>query len=291
MPRRSSSRPTRGATLTSARASDPYASNGSVYGPDSWTGLSRLFVHSGNPDYAFRLLACVSVLAIALLASTLVARKALAIAFVGWNPMLAFHFSGSGHIDAFMTLLVVGALVLARAGRTQAAGAAWVTAFFVKWSAGPLFVLWAIGERRRGKGVGLAGAISAFVLIAVLSYWLFEWTWLHAFVNLREVERHQASFLYGWLRNLGISYRHEMSLSEAASIVAFAAFAAQAWRSRLHLGLAAGTLTVLEPRIEPWYLVLSVGLAAADDDDRWGKVLAIALTGIMFTDVLTPAIA
>ena len=49
-------------------------------------------------------------------------RQAFAFAFVGWNPLLAVHFAGGGHNDAWMSALVLAALVLAARGRLQAAG-------------------------------------------------------------------------------------------------------------------------------------------------------------------------
>ena len=45
--------------------------------------------------------------------------------------------------------------------------------------------------------------------------------------------------------------------------------------------------TLLAPHINAWYLILCVSLAAADDEDRWGKILAVSLCGVMFIDVLT----
>ena len=221
-----------------------------------WTGLSRVVVHAGNPEFVFRLLAFSSVLAITLMASTLtIRRKALAIAFVGWNPVLAFHFSSGGHNDALMTALVIGALALAAAGHAEAAGAAWITSFFVKWTSGSIFLLWALDRRKRGDRIGVIGAFAAVLAILAVSYSLFGWSWLDAFTSLRWVERQPGSFFLAWIRNTGISYPHERQLANTAEVVVFAAFAIQALRSRLHLGLAAGTLALVAAKINAWYLI------------------------------------
>jgi hypothetical protein len=269
-----------------AKSSDPYAPGGSVYGP-VWTAISRVVAQSGHTEFLFRLLAFGSVIAITLMVSSLAERKTLAIAFVGWNPLIAFHFSSAGHNDAVMTALVIGALTLAAGGRVQWAGASWVASVFVKWTSAPIYLLWAIDRRRHGSRAGALGAVASLAVIVAVSYWLFGWTWLHAFSNLRQTERQSSSFFLGWIRDAtGIGYPREHELSNAALVVALAAFAVQAWRSHVHLGLAAATLALIAPKINPWYLILAVSLAAADDDDRWGKVLSVVLTAIMFTDVL-----
>lgn len=271
-----------------AGLSDPYARGQSVYGP-LWTAFSRVAVWIGHPATVFRLVAFASVLAITAMVSRLSRRTTLAAAFVGWNPMVAFHFSSAGHNDAVMTAFVVGGMTLAAVGRAELAGAAWVTSLFVKWTTAPLFLLWAIDRRRRGRPIGIAGAVAVALASLATAYWLFAAHWLDAFSNLQLVDRHPSSFFLAWIRSLtGISYGHERKLSFVATVVAFLFFARQAWRSRLHLGLAAGVLLLLAPHINAWYLILPLALAAADDEDRWGKVLALTLSGIILTDVLTP---
>ena len=274
--------------VNDATSPHPYASpSSSPYGP-LWTAISRLVVHTSDPVFIFRLIAFGSVLAITGLVSTLSTHKTLAVALVGWNPLVAFHFSGGGHIDAFMTLLVVGALWLVAAGRVEAAGAAWIASIFVKLSAAPVYVLWAIGARRRG----LIGTVTSAVALVVLSTWLFGWSWLDEVENAKSVQYQRGgSFLWGWLENFGLSWHTEVVLSSAAWLIAFALFALQASRRRCHLGLATGVLMLLAPHIDAWYLILPLALAAADDDDRFGKLLAVVLSGIMITDILTPLIA
>ncbi len=100
-----------------------------VYGP-GFTLLSEGHAAVvGESDEAaawlYKVLAAASVLALVVLAARLGRRPAFSAAFVGWNPVLAVHFSGGGHNDALMMALFVGGLALAASGRRQLAGAAW----------------------------------------------------------------------------------------------------------------------------------------------------------------------
>jgi hypothetical protein len=179
-------------------------------------------------------------------------------------------------------------MTLAASGRAEAGGAAWIASVFVKFTTAPIYLLWAIERRRQGLTIGVAGAAVAAAAILGLSYGLYGWSWIDAFSNLHHVERQPGSFFWAWIRGAtGISYAHERIVSYVAEIAAFAFFAYQAWRSKLRLGLAAGVLTLAAPHINAWYLILPVALAAADDEDRWGKVLAVAICGVMLVDVLT----
>jgi hypothetical protein len=271
-----------------AKSPHPYGEQSrSVYGP-LWTAISRVVADIPHSVLVHRLVACACVLAITAMVSGLARRKVLATAFVGWNPLLAFHFSSAGHNDAVMTALAVGGMTLAVANRAELGGAAWIASFFIKFTTGPIYVLWALERWRRGLAIGIAGAVAAAVAILGLSYGLYGWSWLDVFSNLHYVERQPASFFWAWIREAtGISYAHERKVSYVVEIAAFAFFAFQAWRKRLHLGLAAGVLTLAAPHINAWYLILPVALAAADDEDRWGKLLAVVVCGAMFMDVLS----
>jgi hypothetical protein len=279
--------------LTDGAASDPYGQFGHLsdaYGP-LWTAICRLAIHLGNSTYFFRLLALASVLAMLIMVERLTTRKALGVAFLGWNPLVAVHFGGAGHLDAFMMVLAVGALVLAADGRAEAAGAAWIASVFVKWVTAPLYALFAIDQHRRGRPIGWKGALAATVVVVVGSFVMFGGTWLHAFSLLQWQERQWFSFgMNAWLQDLGLGSRTAVRLSEAAELVAFAIFAVRARSAPVHLGLAAGTLMVLSPKFQPSYLIWGIALAAADENDRWGKVLAVAMTFVLLSDALTSAL-
>jgi hypothetical protein len=246
-------------------AHDPYHDFGHLsdaYGP-LWTALCRVAVHLGGSTYLFRVLALCSVLATTVMASRLAARKTLAIAFLGWNPLVAIHFSGAGHIGSV----------------------------FVKWVTAPLYVLWAIDARRRRHSIGLAGALVACLAILGLSYGLFGSNWLHAFSLLSWQEHQFFSFgMVPWLRDLGLRTGTAITISNVAELAAFAAFAFQAWRHRVRLGFAAGTLMILSPKFQPSYLIWCIALAAVDDEDRWGKLLAVVMTGVLLSDALSPVL-
>jgi hypothetical protein len=75
-----------------------------------------------------------------------------------------------------------------------------------------------------------------------------------------------------------------------AQVAAFALFVHEAWHRRLHLGLAAGVLAMLTARLNPWYAIWGISLAAADDDDRWGRVLAVRMTALLLSDSISRAV-
>ena len=77
------------------------------------------------------------------------AQPAFAAAFVGWNPLLAVHFAGGGHNDAWMMAFVLAALALAASGRRGLAGVAWAAAIAIKWV--PLVFLPLRVRSKRGR--------------------------------------------------------------------------------------------------------------------------------------------
>jgi hypothetical protein len=274
-------------------SSDPYGAFGhlsDVYGP-LWTAVSKLAVDLGGSSYLFRGLALCCVLALTLMAAWLTERKALAIAFIGWNPLVAVHFTGGGHVDAFMMVFALGALVAARVDRSQLAGAGWVVSVFVKWVTAPFAVLWAIDAHRRRRSIGIVGAVIATVASLALSYGLFGWTWLHAFYLLGLQSRQRSAFgMFSWLLDLGLGRHPAIAIGDAVELAAFLLLARSAWRGRLHFGLAAGVLLVLSPRFQPSYLIWPLAFAASDDDDRWGKLIAIVMTAVLLSDAFTPVL-
>ena len=270
--------------------------NGSVYGT-LWMVIARGVNWLGgtggdtigHTEVIFRLLAFGSVVASIAIVAKLAARTALAIAVLGWNPLIAFHFAGGGHNDAFMMLLVLAGILAASLGLAQVGGAAWVASIFIKWSSAPLYLLWAIERRAERKPAGLAGAAIGAAALVAMSYAAFGSSWWDVFSALRSIEKVPANFgMVGWLHDLGLPLGSALTVSHLLELAALAFFALQATRRRLRLGLAAGVITLVGPRIEPWYAIWAVSLAAADDDDGWGKILAVALSGLLLTDAFTP---
>jgi len=274
-------------------SSDPYGAFGDdsdVYGP-VWTGVMRVAHVLGGSQYLFRVLALCSVLATVLIVVRLTVRKALAVAFLGWNPLVAIHFSGAGKPDAFMMVFAVGAIAFARAGKADVASALWIVSVFVKWVTAPLYVLWAIDSHRRSRAIGLVGAVGATVAMLAFAYAQYGWTWLHAFYLLSLQSRQRSSFgMFSWLEDLGFGRHAAIAIGDMAWLAAFAVLAWQAWRRQLHLGLAAAVLLLFSPRFGASYLLWAIALAATDDDDRWGKALVIAMTGVLLSDAFTSAL-
>jgi hypothetical protein len=277
-----------GTYVTYGRASQPYLGpNASVYGP-LWTIISAPFSRIGDGIFALRALAAASALALVAFAWRLATRKALAAAFVGWNPLLALHSAGGGHNDALMMAFVLGALVLARSGSRTLGGAAWAASIAIKWSSAPLYLLWAIAERRRGRSAGLAGALACSALVAAAAFALYGSHWLHVFSNISyQSHRPTELGLAAWLHGLGLGHHRAFHLTVLAELISFGLFAVAAWRGRLRLGLAAVVLALLTTRLNAWYVIWGVALAAADDEDRFGRILAVAATGYVLLDAIT----
>jgi hypothetical protein len=267
-----------------------------TYGP-LWQVISIPLAHldGGCADsgaYAFRVLAAVCVLGIVALVWRLAQRKALAAAFVGWNPFVALHYAGGGHNDALLMVLALGALLLVARGSPQLGGASWAAAILLKWSAGWFYVLWAIERWRRRRPLGLAGLVLAGAAILAVAFALYGATWLKAFHSLSEQERidHPSLGMLGWLEDSGLSRHPALAAVTLLQLGAFAVFAWAAWRRRLRLGLATGFLVVLAPRLDPWYALWPIAFAAADDDDRWGRILAVGLSGFLLSDAVSHGI-
>ena len=273
-----------------ARAPDPYlGSNPTNYGP-LWSMISIPVSRIGDGVYAMRVLAAVASLGLVALAWRLASRKALAAAFVGWNPFVALNEAGGGHNDALMMVAVLAALVLATRGSRTLAGAAWAASVAVKWSSAPLYFLWAVAERRRHREAGLAGALIFSGLVVAAAFLTFGSGWLHVFSNLSGLSNSTLPTQLGfraWLHGLGVSDGRSLQAMKALELGLLGVFTFAAWRGRLRLGLAATLFALSIPYMDLWYVIWGIALSAADDDDRWGRVLAVAVTGYVLADAVT----
>ena len=137
----------------------------SVYGPAFTLASEPLALAArSSPSAAawlFKGLGASAVLAATALAGHLARRKAFAIAFVGWNPLLAIDFGGGGHNDAWMSAVVLAALALAASGRRRLSAVAWAVAIFVKWVPLLLLPLHLLEQRARWRRVSYP-ALSGF---------------------------------------------------------------------------------------------------------------------------------
>lgn len=184
---------------------------------------------------------------------------------------------------------MLGGIALAAAGSSQWGGASWAAAVAVKWTAAWFFVLWAIQRFRRRESIGLLGLLAAGAVLLALAFGFFGTAWPNALSSLShqiKIDRPSLGTL-GWFEAAGLSRHPALGLSALLQLAAAAFFALQAWRKRLHLGLAAGFLVIFSTRIDPWYVLWPISLAASDDEDRWGRVLAVALSGFFLMDVFS----
>jgi hypothetical protein len=159
---------------------------------------------------------------------------------------------------------------------------------FIKWIPAFFYVLSSIQRFRRREPLGLAGAAVALVALTAFSWALYGWTWLHAVTHLGTTGIWLTSFgTRIVLDDIGVADHTSHQITTFATFAVLAFFAWTAWRKRLHLGLAAGVLLAVAPSIEPWYVVWCVSLSAVDDEDRWGRILSVVLSGWLLSDVLT----
>jgi hypothetical protein len=171
-------------TPSEDRVSVPYAGAAyvhetSAYGP-AFALASKPAALTTSPDVAawtFKTLAALCVLVTTWLVSR---RRAFAAVLVGWNPVVAVHFSGGGHNDALMVALIAVALALGDRGRTRGAGVAWALTVLVKWVPLLLLPLRGLEARARGRRVDHAGFAVTAVAVLALSTLLWGFHWLHA---------------------------------------------------------------------------------------------------------------
>jgi Glycosyltransferase family 87 len=272
------------------RMGEDWRDTTSVYGP-AFTLASEghaLVVQesAAAASWLYKILAGLALVLIAWLAAHVAVRPTLAAVFVGWNPLLAVHFAGGGHNDAWMMAFVVAAVALAAVGRRQLAGAAWALAVAIKWVALVFLPLRALEARRHGRRVGHVGFAVAAAVVVALATWRYGTAWLDAFGpvsrNLREGAKYS---IPSRVESLGVPHDVAVGIFIGLFAVAYAWLLREAWRGRARLGLAAGLLLVAAPWLVPWYAVWAVPLAAIEED-RNARVLALALSAYLLRDAV-----
>ena len=257
----------------------------SVYGPLFTISSEPVSAAAGSSADAaawlFKSLAVLAMLGTVALAARLAPRRLFAVALVGWNPLLALHFAGGGHNDAWMALLVMAALALGAGGRRQWAGVSWAAAVFVKWIAVVFLPLRALEARASRRRVGHLGFAVGAAVIAGAASAQFGWHWLEAFGPLARNANKETQFaLPHRLKELGVPHDVALGLFAAGFAVAYIWLLGQAWRGRARLGLAAGVLLCASPYLVPWYAVWALPVAATEDDPpaQW---LAVAISAYL----------
>lgn len=262
----------------------------SVYGP-GFTLLSEghaVLVGESKDAAAwlYRGAAAAAMLALTVLAARLGRRTAYAAAFVGWNPLLALHFAGGGHNDAWMMAFVLAALSLGAGGRLLA-GVAWALAISIKWVPLLFLPLRLLEARRHGRRVGHLGFALAAALVAAVATWRYGPAWLGAVGPLTDnlVRERAAYSIPSRIADLGVPEGAAAAALAALFVAAYAWLLREAWRGRARLGLTAGLLLVATAWLVPWYAVWAVPLAAVEEDPpaRW---LALAMSAYLLRDAV-----
>jgi len=243
----------------------------SVYGPTFTAASEPLALVAGDSEdvaaWMYKTLAAIAVFAAALLAGRLSRRKVFAIAFVGWNPVLAIHAAGGGHNDAWVGAMILAALALSASRRLQAAGVMWVLAITIKWVPILFLALRGVEARASGRRTAHRGFAFASVAVVAVATVLYGPSWPLAFVPLAGNAALETSYAFPYrLEQLGLPDGLALGLAVAAFVAGFAWLLRQANRGRARLGLAACLVLVTTPYLAVWYLAWAVPLAAADDD-------------------------
>lgn len=263
----------------------------SVYGPGftlASEGHAAAVGESADAAaWTYRALAALAMVALVLLAARLSGRSSFAAAFVGWNPLLALHFAGGGHNDAWMMAFVLAALALAASGRRTLAGAAWALAIAVKWVPLLFLPLRLLEARRVGRRIDHRGLALAAVVIVAIATWRYGLSWLNAVAPLAGnlVEERASYAIPVRVASLGLPEGAVALAFAVAFGLAYLWLLREAWHGRARLALTAGLLLVATSWLVPWYAVWAVPLAAVEEDPpaRW---LALALSAYLLRDAV-----
>jgi hypothetical protein len=261
-----------------------------VYGPTFTLASEPIALAAGESEDAaawiYKSLAAVFVLAATVLAVFLARGRAFAAAFVGWNPLLAIHFAGGGHNDAWMAALVLAALAAAASGRRTLAGAAWAAAVLVKWVPVVFLPLRILEARRTGRRIDHLGfAVVAGAVLGLASV-RYGFGWLEAFGPLARNANQETSYaLPHRLQDLGVPREVALVLFGLGLAAALALLVREALRGRARLALAACALLLAAPWLVAWYTIWAIPLAAAEED-RTAQVVALALCAYLLPQTI-----
>ena len=261
-----------------------------IYGPLftlASEGHAAVVGESGDAAaWTYKALAGLAMLVLTGLAAFLGRERAFAAAFVGWNPLLAVHFAGGGHNDAWMMAFVLAAVALGVVGRRQWAGAAWVGAIAIKWVALVFLPLRALEARAQGRRVGHLGFAAAAVVVAALATWRYGAGWLEAFGPLAKNVREGAHYsLPSRVSALGVPHDVSVGIFIAVFVLGYLWLLRQAWRGRARLALCADLVLLTTPWLIAWYAVWAVPLAAVEED-RTARLLALGLRAYLLANTV-----
>ena len=242
----------------------------SVYGPGFTLASEPVALIAGSSaakaTWMFRVLGATAILAATALAGFLAKRKAYAIAFVGWNPLLAVDFAGGGHNDAWMAALVLAALALAATGRRRLSAVAWTAASFIKWVPLLLLPLHLLEQRAKGRSVHYLTLGLSMAAAATIASVAFGPHWLRAVIPLAHLAHKGSQLAIPARLSFGLPHGVVLAITAVALVAAYIWLIRSAMRGRARLGLAAGLLLVTSPYLLSWYTIWAVPLAAAEED-------------------------
>jgi hypothetical protein len=255
------------------------------YGP-IWVALGSVpsLLAGDSPERAqllYRALAALGILtALALVARR--TRSARAIAFLGWNPLIALHYAGGGHSDAWLAV----ALVTAVAWRSGArGGAAWALGSAIKGVPAILLPLELARTRLRVSRWFVVGLLCAGLTTVASATAVFGFRWMTA----SAIGAHGTSPIGGvhLLTSAGVHHREAVLIGALLFGMIYVALMRDAWRTgRARFSLAASALCMCSSLLRPWYALWPVALAAVDDDPA-AEVVAYALCAyVLFCDAI-----
>ncbi|HET7043436.1 MAG TPA: hypothetical protein VFI37_01195 [Gaiellaceae bacterium] len=261
----------------------------SAYGP-LWIGVaaahaSVVGTSARAAALGYKLIAFLGVLVLVGAAVALARNRAGAAVFLGWNPLLALHFSGGGHNDAWMMAFTLLGIQALRRG-SRASGLAWAAAVAVKWL--PLIFLPQIAAARRLRLPWRDLAVG-FAVAALVSTLAFRLGWLEAVLPIKsQLGRASSTSIPDWVaRTAGVPVRPVTLGFTAAFAAAYCLLLRHAWRTgRARLALTAGLLLLSVSWLTPWYATWPLALAAVEEDDGLGRGLALALTAYLLRDAV-----
>lgn len=261
---------TQAASLQWRTQTEPYGPAWVVLGglPSAAAGHSRI-----RAEVGYRVLAALGMAALLGLVG-LVGRSAAGVVLLGWNPLLALHFAGGGHSDAWMMVALVGALL---ASRTALAGALWPVSAAFKGLAAILLPLELAYHRLRRPRAFWVGLVATALAIAVASTALFGTRWATGAAE----GAHGTSPLGGvhFLTEAGLRHRYAVVVCGLLFAVVYLLLLRDAWRGgRSRLAFAAAALCMLTSLFRPWYVLWPAALAAVEGETL-GVLSTLALTG------------
>ena len=203
--------------------------------------------------------------------------------------LLAIHFAGGGHNDAWMMAFVLGALALAGVGQEGARRRRLGCGDRDQVGAAPLPAAPAARGAPDGPAAStIAASQSAAVVIVAIATLRYGLEWRRS----RRAAGHEPGRGPCVVRDPGRASRASASprarrgrCVRGGVRVAYVWLLREAWRGRARLALTAGLLLVCTSWLVPWYAVWAVPLAAVEED-RTARVLALALSAYLLRDAV-----